>query len=368
MNKSFLLSVVITNRNRAAPLLRAVLSLLDQTHEPVEIIVVDDCSSNDLSAGYALLESLGVTIVQQDQHRRGPAARNRGAREARGTHISFLDSDDIWLPGRYKEIREFYSQPENSNAVLVSGAALHVAGEIHFTSQPHWRRGSSLMDYVYRDAARIQTSMLTMPAEIARRHPFDEDLRVNQDTDLVMRLDHAGIGFAISNTPGLVKEETPNDQRLTMDCTTAAHSYEWYRRVARNCPAATRNGYHLQDRVWRLANSGQRSKAIFCLLHTLLPAISLRETARQALCITIGEYRYAQIRRHYRKLGKDNGKTEICSKILARWNRLDRSAKLLCSYAWSDSPEPQPQTMSSGIWQNIQHTLQEVRPLSVLHT
>ncbi|MFV0411313.1 MAG: glycosyltransferase family 2 protein [Paracoccus sp. (in: a-proteobacteria)] len=337
MNCDFLLSIVIANRNRAEPVIRAALSLLDQTDDPLDIIIVDDCSETDLSAEYALLQSLGVRVITQASHLYGPAARNSGVRAAQGSHVSFLDSDDIWLPGRYDEIRRFYSQPENTGAVLVGGAVLHIDGEIRHVTQPPWRPGSSLLDYVYRDAARVQTSMLSMPVELALSYPFDETLRVNQDTDLAMRLDLAGVGFAVSNTPTLVKEETSDSNRLTMDRRTADLSYQWYGRVIDNFSAGAKSGYHLQDRVWRLADSGRRAEAIFCLLHTLMPPVSLRETMRRALSITLGDHYYSRLRDGYRILLKDPVRSECAEQILARWQRLSRDAARICGE--SDGPD-----------------------------
>ncbi|MFD1795198.1 glycosyltransferase family 2 protein [Paracoccus aurantiacus] len=333
MDDTFLLSVVIPNRNRAESLLRAVLSLRDQTGDEIEIIVVDDCSDTDLSAEYALLESMGVRVLRQDRHLRGSAARNRGAAEARGSHISFLDSDDLWLPGRYDRIKTFYADPANARKVLVSGAVLHVDGEIRPSVQPEWPEGSSLVEYVYRDGGRIQTSMLTMPAEIAREYPFDESLRVNQDTDLAMRLDRGGIGFVISPEPALAKEETPRKDRLTTGHETIDLSYDWFRRENHDWSGAAKSGYYLQDRVWRLADAGRRREAFVALMRTLSPPVAPRETVRRGISMLLGERGYALLRRGYRKASGDADAPREGSDILDRWNRLDREAVALAESA-----------------------------------
>ncbi len=88
-------SVVIAAFNAAETLPETLTSVLQQTHADVEIIVVDD-GSTDGTADVAA--SVGGRIVVVRQPNQGPgAARNRGAREATGTWLAFLDADDIWL-------------------------------------------------------------------------------------------------------------------------------------------------------------------------------------------------------------------------------------------------------------------------------
>ncbi|MBA4489204.1 glycosyltransferase family 2 protein [Paracoccus sp. S1E-3] len=327
MSKPFLLSIVIPNRNRAQTLLRALLSLEGQTADELDIVVVDDASETDLSDAYALAEKMGARVLRQPRHLRGSAARNRGVTEARGTHVSFLDSDDIWLPGRYDDIKAFFARPENDRQVLISGALLHVGGEIRPTVQPPWKPGRSLVEYVYRDGARVQTSMLTMPVDIARAHPFDETLRVNQDTDLAMRLDRAGIGFTVSPLPALVKEETPRTDRLTTDNATVEWSHAWYLRESHDWSAAAKSGYHLQDRVWRLADAGRKGQAMLSLGRTLFPPVSARETARRAITLALGDRGYTALRRVYRKTSGDKAVPERAAAVLRIWQELDRRSK-----------------------------------------
>ncbi len=89
-------SVVIPCYN-GAPFLRETLdSVLAQTHAPLEVIVVDD-GSTDASA--AIAESYGppVRVIRQ-QNQGESVAQNRGIDESQGRWIAFLDSDDVWKP------------------------------------------------------------------------------------------------------------------------------------------------------------------------------------------------------------------------------------------------------------------------------
>lgn len=91
-------SVVLPCYNRAGTLLRAVASVLCQTISDIELIIVDDGSTDE---SWALVSKLGDQRVRYVRHERrmgANAARNTGARLACGEWIAFQDSDDVWLP------------------------------------------------------------------------------------------------------------------------------------------------------------------------------------------------------------------------------------------------------------------------------
>ena len=91
-----LVSVVIPTYNRSAICRAAVESVLAQTYPNVEVIVVDDGSTDDTRDAIARVNSR-VQVIWQ--HNAGvSAARNTGMAAARGEYIAFLDSDDRWLP------------------------------------------------------------------------------------------------------------------------------------------------------------------------------------------------------------------------------------------------------------------------------
>ena len=89
-------SVIIPAYNREQTIRRTVDSVLAQTYRPLEVIVVDDGSTDRT---VELLREYGDRIRLICQKNQGPgAARNTGIRAATGEFISFLDSDDVWLP------------------------------------------------------------------------------------------------------------------------------------------------------------------------------------------------------------------------------------------------------------------------------
>lgn len=93
-----LVSVIMPTHNRASWVRRAALSVLGQTHQRLELIVVDDGSDDDTSEVLGQLEG-PVRLLSQP--RAGAyAARNVGLRHAAGELLAFIDSDDAWHPNR----------------------------------------------------------------------------------------------------------------------------------------------------------------------------------------------------------------------------------------------------------------------------
>lgn len=115
-------SVVIPARNRADLIGRAVASTLRQTVPPLEVLVVDDASTDD-TVGAARLA--GATVLTSAEATGSGPARNRGVDVATGTWVAFLDSDDEWDPDHLATLGRF-----TANRVLVSSAARTVSGGI----------------------------------------------------------------------------------------------------------------------------------------------------------------------------------------------------------------------------------------------
>jgi hypothetical protein len=138
-------SVVIPLHNKADHVAAAIESVLSQSLQPLEIIVVDDCSTDGgrtIAAGFA-----GERLRLLDRDTPGPggyAARNLGIRGARGDWIAFLDADDIWhedhlavlayglskepeagaLATRFEHVFETHRLPQRIAPLLEGGAVL----------------------------------------------------------------------------------------------------------------------------------------------------------------------------------------------------------------------------------------------------
>src|SRR5512138_1185650 len=94
-----LVSVVIPTYNRAPLLERAIHSVLSQTYTNLEVIVIDDASTDDTQDRIKNLQLADIRIqyIRHDRNRGSQAARNTGIHAAKGKYVAFLDSDDEWL-------------------------------------------------------------------------------------------------------------------------------------------------------------------------------------------------------------------------------------------------------------------------------
>ena len=104
-----MISVIIPTFNRAKLLVEAVRSVLDQKDVPedVEIIVVDDGSTDNTAKALAALA--GKIAYIRHEHSGVSKARNLGISRSSGEWIAFLDSDDLWRPGKLRAQMKFFS-------------------------------------------------------------------------------------------------------------------------------------------------------------------------------------------------------------------------------------------------------------------
>lgn len=124
-----ILSVVIPTRNRAYLVAEAIESALNQRPGEIEVIVVDDGSTDDTAR--VVTEKFGsrVRLLRMPERRGVGAARNAGLHEVRGELVAFLDDDDIWLPGKLDaELNALAGFPDADG--VVSDGLTFVQGQV----------------------------------------------------------------------------------------------------------------------------------------------------------------------------------------------------------------------------------------------
>jgi glycosyltransferase involved in cell wall biosynthesis len=93
-------SVVVPTRNRSALLELTLRSVLCQRDVDLELIVVDEGSTDDTPTMLAAVADSRLRVIRNDTPRGVSAARNRGAASARADWVAFLDDDDLWAPDK----------------------------------------------------------------------------------------------------------------------------------------------------------------------------------------------------------------------------------------------------------------------------
>ncbi|MFL5863040.1 MAG: glycosyltransferase [Solirubrobacteraceae bacterium] len=190
------LSVVIPAYNAAATVRSAVSSALEQTRPVLEVIVVDDGSTDGTSAVVNAIDDPRVRLVSRTNG--GPsAARNTGIAQARGEWVAFLDSDDLWMP-RYAERAAAALTASANPGFAYTDAYVFDAGRgqvrrgtaMDAIDPPPPDRESFLIALLRRNF--IFTSATVPATVLAAVGGYDETLTLSEEYDLWLRILVAG--------------------------------------------------------------------------------------------------------------------------------------------------------------------------------
>lgn len=207
-----LFSVVIPVFNRADILERAIRSVLEQTCQDFEIIVVDDGSRDHPEEVVKKIGDSRVRILRQD-NRGGAAARNRGFDEARGQFVALLDSDDQFLPHHLENMRKLLEN--TTNTVGYARMIVDRGNGVTMLKPPRAiRPGEHMGTYLLCDRGFVPTITLALSAETARRVRYG-GWRPAEDTDFALRLFAAGCEFKMIEEAGAIWNDVPDPKRTS---------------------------------------------------------------------------------------------------------------------------------------------------------
>jgi glycosyltransferase involved in cell wall biosynthesis len=178
-------SVILPTYNRDWILAEAIDSVLGQRYPDLELIVVDD-GSTDRTA--ELLASYGERLRHIQQPNRGvSAARNTGIAAARGSLIAFLDSDDLWLPGKVTaQVRYFNTHPHIS---ICQTEEFWIRKGKRVNPKNRHRKASGMIFDRSLELCLISPSAVMLRRELLDRvGGFDETLPACEDYDLWLRI------------------------------------------------------------------------------------------------------------------------------------------------------------------------------------
>ena len=186
-----LVSVIVPTHNRAHYLGQALASLRDQTLRDIEIVVVDDGSTDDTRALLAAFDDPRLVIVRHAVNRGIPAARNSGLERASGRYVAWLDSDDVSRPDRLAR-QAAYLDGHSETAMIgcCAGKIDPVGRRISGTRIPPFENGAIQAWLLFRSA--FQQSSIMGRGEILKAFPYRPENPVCEDYDVFLRLGAAG--------------------------------------------------------------------------------------------------------------------------------------------------------------------------------
>lgn len=197
-----LVSIVIPTHNRATYLIRAIQSVLNQTFTDLEVIVVDDGSTDNTAQLVRALGDSRLYLVQQSQQERA-TARNTGFGHARSEFIAFLDDDDLWKPTMVESALKGFDRHEVG---VVYSSWRFIDGSDHVLPQAARRpgkRGAVLRDLLF-DFRFPTSAALIRRASMEQVGEFDRELVPVEDWDLWIRLAARGSEFEFVSEPLLL--------------------------------------------------------------------------------------------------------------------------------------------------------------------
>jgi glycosyltransferase involved in cell wall biosynthesis len=183
---SKLVSVVIATYNSRRFIGEAVESVLSQTYQPIEIIVVDDGSTDGTNEELQPFKERIRYLVQANQ---GPAAaRNHGIRAAQGEYVAFLDADDLWAPSKIE--KQVAAMEKSAQVGVVHCGMLRTnvqSGVTELCLSDTDRRGDLRQKLLLRN--RLATStVLARCTCFEKAGLFDESLPQAEDWDLWIKI------------------------------------------------------------------------------------------------------------------------------------------------------------------------------------
>lgn len=183
-------SVIMPAYQSAATIERALTSIASQTLQPLEVIVVDDGSTDgtfEIAHNFAdHMNGIPLKVYRQDNQGPG-AARNRALREASATYVAFLDSDDEWLA---EKIARSMTVLEAGNYDLVShdGWEVHGSEERPLEGSLRFKAAADPFIGLYRRGFIDNCAVVVRRDLVDAVGGFDATLPVGQDFDLQLKI------------------------------------------------------------------------------------------------------------------------------------------------------------------------------------
>jgi glycosyltransferase involved in cell wall biosynthesis len=183
-------TVLIPAYNAARTIERALASVWRQNCPAMEVIVIDDCSTDDTGLHVEKMTGGNLSLIRLDRNRGVSGALNVGIRQARNDYIAFLDADDEWLADKLTKQLPIIEAHPDMTLIACGGESVDPAGRTFDTFglelPPHsprefWR---ALLVKTYFS----RSTVIARRARLLEVGGFDEELKVSEDQDMWIKL------------------------------------------------------------------------------------------------------------------------------------------------------------------------------------
>jgi glycosyltransferase involved in cell wall biosynthesis len=186
--KSPTVSVIIPTYNREDLICKPIRSVLNQSYQNFEIIVVDDYSTDDTENVVASINDSRIRYIRH-QRNSGPAiARNTGIENSTGSYVAFLDSDDEWLPEKLeKQLNLFQKCGSEVGCIYTGLAAVDKFNQVQIVKSPS-DRGCLRDRLLYSNCIGTPSTVMVKRNYLEHVQGFDPNMPSTEDADLWLRL------------------------------------------------------------------------------------------------------------------------------------------------------------------------------------
>jgi glycosyltransferase involved in cell wall biosynthesis len=222
-------SVVVPTRGRPELVLRAVGSVIRQTHASLEVVVVVDGPDPPTEAALRSIRDPRLQVLVSPERGGGAAARNLGIDRATGGWIAFLDDDDEWLPDKVARQLDCIRSEPALEAICFCPVYRRSRSELTLQRSRPPAPGEHASEYLFvrrslrEQEGTIGTSTILAPSALVRRIRFDERLPRYQDADFVLRACAEGVQLVFCPEP-LSIWQAPG---AGGDSITSRHAGDW---------------------------------------------------------------------------------------------------------------------------------------------
>ncbi len=215
-------SAIMPVYNREVFLAAAIESVLNQTYGNIELIIVDDGSTDnslEIAQKYRAIHPDKIKILTQKNQ--GPSkARNSGIRLAEGDLVAFIDSDDIWAPEKIELQLNMFKRYGNASFIYSGYYIVNKDGDITTEVQPDKRMKGNILEKLWTVENSISGGTLLVPKEkLVAVGCFDEDLKGGENLDLRIKLSKLGDVYYVDKPLYYYRKHGDNltSQLSTMD-------------------------------------------------------------------------------------------------------------------------------------------------------
>lgn len=187
MVKTPKVSVIIPTLNRAEMLWRAIMSVLVQTWQDLEIIVVSDGSTDNTEHIVEAFNDPRITLLKHKTSRGASAARNTGMRIAKGKYIAFLDDDDEWTANKLEVQMPIIENSSPETGLVYAWMEYFHNGKSINVCAPKLR-GNVFVEMLDRQAIGGCPTIIIKREVINKIGYFDEELPRGNDGDFIRRI------------------------------------------------------------------------------------------------------------------------------------------------------------------------------------